>query len=158
MEISEVNNNLVILKNGSSYIFNADGSLSATQYINQDILLINKIPVLINNDIESKSIISLYNIGNKESLSELLKRLSMIIATLILGYLAIPISQSGQTDDKYKNIFISTVFYFSYIVFIIFISKALNTTHLILFSFLALHLIYSLITYRFYLKSDMIKQ
>jgi len=158
MEISKVNDNLVILKNGSSYVFDPDGGLSATQYINQDILLLNKIPALKNNDIESKSIITLYNIGNKESLSELLKRLSMIIATLILGYLAIPISQAGQADDKYKNIFISTVLYFSYIVFIIFITKALNAMHLIVFSFLFLHLIYLLITYRFYLKSDVINK
>jgi len=157
MEISDLDSNLVILKNGSSYVFNADGSLSSTNYINQDILLLNKIPELINKDIESKSIIDLYNIGNDESFAEFLKRLSMIIATIILGFLAIPISYVGQVDDKYKNIFISTIFYFSYIVFINFISKVFDTTNYIVISFLALHLIYLLITYMFYLKSDIIR-
>ena len=47
MEISDLDSNLVILKNGSSYVFNADGSLSSTNYVNQDILLLNKIPELI---------------------------------------------------------------------------------------------------------------
>tara|TARA_Y100000768_G_scaffold385192_1_gene370791 strand:- start:7778 stop:8719 length:942 start_codon:yes stop_codon:yes gene_type:complete len=158
MQTSESNDNLVILNNGSSYVFNNDGSLSATQYVNQDILLLNELPLLINNDIESKSIIDLYNNGDELSLREGLKRLSMIIATIILGYLAIPISQVSHGDDKYRNIFLSTVFYFSYILFINFISKAFDTINLLLLSFFILHLIYLLITYRFYLKSENINQ
>ena len=158
LTISESNDNLVILKNGSSYTLNPDGSLSVTEYINQDILLLNKIPLLINNDIESKNIIELYGIGSNQSLSESLKRFSMIIATLILGYLAVPLSQAGQSDDKYKNIFLSITFYFSYIVFINFIFKAFDATYLVLLSFVILHLIYMLITYRFYLKSETISK
>ena len=156
MTMSEMNDNLVILNSGSSYTFNPDESLSVTEYINQEILLFNKIPLLINNDIESKNIIELYSIGNEQSLSESLKRFSMIIATLILGYLAVPLSQTGQVNDKYKNIFLSTGFYFSYIIFINFIFKAFDAIHLILLSFIILHIIYILITYRFYLKSETI--
>ena len=156
MKISDAKDNLVILTDGLSYIFNTDGSISITEYINQDVLLLNKIPLLVNNNIESKSIIDLYYSGDKLSLSESLKRLSMIIATIVLGFLAVPISQVGERYDKYRNIFISTFFYFSYIVLINLISKTFETSDLLVFFFLLLHLVYLFITYRLYLKSDSI--
>ena len=156
MTISESNDNLVILNKGLSYTFNTDGSISSTEYINQDILLLNKIPKLVNNNIESKSIIDLYNSGSMSSLSEFLKRLSMIIATIVLGFLAIPISQVGHTDDKYRNIFVSTIFYFSYIVLINLISKSFETSNLIILFYFLLHLTYLIITYRLYQKSEII--
>ena len=156
MQISDTNNNLVILNNGLSYVFNTDGSFSSTKYINQDILLLNKIPVLVNNNIESKSIINLYILGDMAALSESLKRLSMIIATIVLGYLAIPISQVSQIDDKYRNIFISTILYFSYIVFINLISKVFDSSYLLVLSFITLHVVYLLITYTYYRKSEII--
>ena len=156
MKINESNNNLIELSDGSSYVFNIDGSISVTEYINQEILLQNKIPPLINNDIESKSILDLYSMNNQSSLSESLRRLSMIIATIILGYLAIPISQTKHFDDKYRNIFLSTLLYFSYIVFINFISKAFDTFSIVSLSFFTLHAIYVLIAYRFYSKSETI--
>ncbi len=95
-------------------------------------------------------------LGDMAALSESLKRLSMIIATIVLGYLAVPISQARQIDDKYRNIFISTIFYFSYIVFINLISKAFDDSYLLALSFITLHVVYLLITYIYYRKSEII--
>ena len=153
ISFDEYDDKFVTLIEGISYVFNIDGSFSTTKYINQDILLSNTIPTLINNDIESKNIIELFQADSIASLSEALKRFSFIIATLILGYLAIPLSHVNEREDKYKNIFISTLFYFSYIILINVFAKSLNSESSLLVSFIILHLSYLFVTYSFYQKS-----
>jgi len=146
----ESNEELIKLVEGKSYVFNSDGSFSSTEYINQNFLLSNKVPESINNSLESKSILQLFHIKDSESFSEILKRLSMIIATLILGYLAIPLSHVNAREDKYRNIFISAIFYFSYIVLINILIKLFDTKEYILLSLTTLHFIYLYITYKLF--------
>jgi lipopolysaccharide export LptBFGC system permease protein LptF len=144
------NDDLISLVKGKSYVFNPDGSFSSTKYLNQNILLSNKVPNNINNDLESKSILKLFKYEDVLAFSEIFKRFSMIVATLILGYLAIPLSHMNARQDKYRNIFIATVFYFSYIVLINIFTKSFDAKIHIFISVFALHLFYLFITYKLF--------
>ena len=146
----EYNNDLISLVEGKSYVFNPDGSFSSTKYLNQNILLSNKVPNYINNDLESKSILQLFKYKDVLAFSEIFKRFSMIIATLILGYLAIPLSHVNARQDKYRNIFIAIVFYFSYVVLINIFAKSFDARLYISLSILTLHLFYLFITYKLF--------
>ena len=147
----ESNDDLIRLVEGKSYVFNPDGSFSSTKYLTQNILLSNKIPNNVNNDLESKSILQLFEYEDVLAFSEIFKRFSMIIATLILGYLAIPLSHMNARQDKYRNIFIATVFYFSYIVLINMFTKSFDTKIYISISIFTLHLFYLFITYKLFI-------
>ena len=144
------NDDLIKLVEGKSYIFNSDGSFSSTEYLNQDILLSNKVPQRINNDLESKYMAELFYLNDISSYSEILKRFSMIIATLILGYLAIPLSHANAREDKYRNIFTAAVFYFSYIILINILTNSFVVKLHILVSLIILHSIYLYITYKLF--------
>ena len=146
----ESSDNLIKLVEGKSYIFNPDGSFSSTEYLNQDILLSNEVPKSINNSLESMSILQLFQLNDILSFSEILNRFSMIIATLILGYLAIPLSHINAKEDKYKNIFIAAIFYFSYIVLINIFTKSFDTKEYISLSLITLHIIYLYTTYKLF--------
>jgi len=147
---TESNDDLISLVKGKSYVFNSDGSSSSTEYLNQNILLSNKVPNNINNDLESKSILQLFKHEDDLAFSEILKRFSIIIATLILGYLAIPLSHINARQDKYRNIFIASVFYFSYIILINIFTKSFDTKLSIFVSIIVLHFLYLLITYKLF--------
>ena len=155
---TESNDDLIKLVEGKSYVFNPDGSFSSTEYLNQDILLSNEVPKSINNDLESKSILQLLELDDILSFSEILKRFSMIIATLILGYLAIPLSHINAREDKYRNIFIAAVFYFSYIVLINISVQSFGTKAYISLSLISLHIIYLYITYKLFTYTNYTRQ
>ena len=146
----ESNDDIIKLVEGKSYVFNPDGSFSSTKYLNQDILLSSEVPKSINNDLESKSILQLFQLNDISSFSEILKRFSMIIATLILGFLAIPLSHINAREDKYRNIFIAAFFYFSYIVLINIFAQSFDIKLYILLSLISLHIIYLYITYKLF--------
>ena len=150
----ESNDDLISLVKGKTYVFNPDGSFSSTKYLNQNVLLSNKVPNNINNDLESKSILQLFEYEGVLAFSEIFKRFSMIIATLILGYLAIPLSHMNARQDKYINIFIATVFYFSYIVLINIFTKSFDAKLYISMSLITLHLFYLFVTYKLFVSSN----
>ena len=79
---------------------------------------------------------------NLSSAREIFNRLSMIIAGLILAYLAIPLSNYAKANDKYKNIFIGAIIYFSYIIAINVLSTSVSTKIDLAMCALFLHLIY----------------
>ena len=143
-------NNHLTLIDGMSYVYKPNDGLSYTKYSSQNIQLSNLVPDKINNDIDSKSILDLLKINNIESFQESIKRFSLIIATFILGYMAIPLSHVNAREDKYRNIFTAILFYFSYIILINILSKSFDNKLYVLLSLLNLHLLYTYITYRFY--------
>jgi len=147
---AESNDDLIRLIRGKSYVFNPDESFSSTKYINQNILLSNKVPKNINDDLESKSILQLFQYKDISAFSEIIKRFSMIIATLILGYLAIPLSQINARHDKYRNIFLAIGFYFSYMVLINIFTKSFDTKLYISTGIVTLHSIYLFITFKLF--------
>ena len=155
---TESNDDIIKLVEGKSYVFNPDGSFSSTKYLNQDILLSNEVPKSINNDLESKSILQLFRLNDVLSFSEMLKRFSMIIATLILGFLAIPLSHINAREDKYRNIFIAAFFYFSYVVLINIFVQSFDTKVYILLSLISLHIIYLYITYKLFTYTNYTRQ
>ena len=155
---TESNDDLIKLVEGKSYVFNPDGSFSSTEYLNQDILLSNEVPKSINTDLESKSILQLLQLDDILSFSEILKRFSMIIATLILGFLAIPLSHINAREDKYRNIFIAAFFYFSYVVLINIFAQSFDTKVYILLSLISLHIIYLYITYKLFTYTNYTRQ
>ena len=155
---TESNDDIIKLVEGKSYVFNPDGSFSSTKYLNQDILLSNEVPKSINNDLESKSIFKLFQLNDILSFSEMLKRFSMIIATLILGFLAIPLSHINAREDKYRNIFIAAFFYFSYVVLINIFAQSFDTKVYILLSLISLHIIYLYITYKLFTYTNYTRQ
>ena len=155
---AESNDNIIKLVEGKSYVFNPDGSFSSTEYLNQDILLSNEVPKSINNDLESKSIFKLFQLNDTLSFSEMLKRFSMIIATLILGFLAIPLSHINAREDKYRNIFIAAIFYFSYVVLINIFTQSFDTKTYISLSLITLHVIYLYITYKLFTYTNYTRQ
>ena len=155
---TETNEDIIKLVEGKSYVFNPDGSFSSTKYLNQDILLSNEVPKSINNDLESKSIFQLFQLNDTLSFSEMLKRFSMITATLILGFLAIPLSHINAREDKYRNIFIAAFFYFSYVVLINIFAQSFDTKVYILLSLISLHIIYLYITYKLFTYTNYTRQ
>jgi lipopolysaccharide export system permease protein len=138
------------LIDGMSYVYKPNDGLSSTKYSNQKIQISNKVPDKINNDIDSKSILDLLKINSIGSFQESIKRFSLIIATFILGYMAIPLSHVNEREDKYRNIFIAVLFYFSYIILINIFSKSFDNELYIFLCLSNLHLLYAYITYKFY--------
>jgi lipopolysaccharide export system permease protein len=143
-------NNHLTLIDGISYLYKHNDGLSYTKYSSQNIQLSNQVPDKINNDIASKSILDLLKINSIGSFQESIKRFSLIIATFILGYMAIPLSHVNAKEDKYRNIFTAVLFYFSYIILINILSKSFDNKSYVFLSLLNLHLIYLYITYMFY--------
>jgi lipopolysaccharide export system permease protein len=143
-------NNYLSLIDGMSYVYKPNDGISYTKYTSQNIQLSNQVPDKINHDIDSKSISELLKINNIESFQESIKRFSLIIATFILGYMAIPLSHVNAREDKYRNIFTAILFYFTYIILINILSKAFDNKLYVVLSLLNLHLLYLYITYRFY--------
>ena len=143
-------NNYLTLIDGMSYVYKPNDGISYTKYTSQNIQLSNQVPDKINHDIDSKSISDLLKINNIESFQESIKRFSLIIATFILGYMAIPLSHVNAREDKYRNIFTAILFYFTYIILINILSKTFDNKLYVVLSLLNLHLLYLYITYRFY--------
>ncbi len=141
---------VVHLKDGINYLFNSENGLSSTSYNEQKFLLSNTIPNKINNNIEAKSIIELFASDNASALIEALQRISTIIATLVLGYLAIPLSHTNEREDKYKNIFIGILFYFSYIILINILSNYFSNISYAIVGLVNLHLLFAYITYQLF--------
>ncbi len=143
-------NNYLTLIDGMSYVYKPNDGISYTKYTSQNIQLSNQVPNKKNHDIDSKSIFDLLKINNIESFQELIKRFSLIVATFILGYMAIPLSHINAREDKYRNIFTAILFYFTYIILINILSKSFDNKLYVVLSLLNLHLLYLYITYKFY--------
>ena len=147
---NDVDSNLISLNNGISYVFNPDGSFSSTQYSTQDMILANEIPEFSSMDVESKSFFELVNMTDLLSAKEIFSRVSIIIAGLILAYLAIPLSNYAKKNDKYRNIFIGALIYFSYILIIQLASSSVSSKIDLAMIAFFLHTSYIYITFALY--------
>ena len=144
------NSDLISLSEGISYVFNPDGSFSSTEYSTQDMILSNRIPTFVSKDIESKSVIELISMNDLSSAREIFNRISTIIAGLVLAYLAIPLSNYSKRNDKYKNIFIGALIYFSYVVIINVLSTSVSTKIDLIMCAFFIHFIYLYLTFVLY--------
>ena len=140
----------IILEDGKAYSFDSDGSFSSTDYESQKMLITNMMPKLNNNNLQSKSIFELFRSVNLSELAEILNRFSVIISGIILAYIAIPLSSLFRRNEKYKNVFIGAILYFSYIVLINIMSQSFNTEISLLMSTFVTHIFFIFITYYLY--------
>ena len=147
---NNIDSNLISLDNGISYVFNPDGSFSSTEYSTQDMILANDIPEFTSVDVESKSFIELVNMTDLLSAKEIFNRVSIIIAGLILAYLAIPLSNYAKKNDKYRNIFIGALIYFSYIIIIQLASSSVSSKFDLAMIAFFLHTSYIYFTFALY--------
>lgn len=147
---NDIDSNLISLNNGISYVFNPDGSFSSTEYSTQDMILANEIPEFSSIDVESKSFFELVNMTDLLSAKEIFNRVSIIIAGLILAYLAIPLSNYAKKNDKYRNIFIGALIYFSYIIIIQLASSSVSSKFDLAMIAFFLHTSYIYFTFALY--------
>ncbi len=139
----------IILEDGKAYSFDSDGSFSSTDYESQNMLITNTMPKLNNNNLQSKSIFELFRSINLSELAEILNRFSVIISGIILAYIAIPLSSFFRRNEKYKNVFIGAILYFSYIVLMNIMSQSFNTEISLLISTFITHAFFIFIAYYF---------
>ena len=147
---NNIDSDLISLDNGISYVFNPDGSFSSTEYSTQDMILANDIPEFSSVDVESKSFFELANMTDLLSAKEIFNRVSIIIAGLILAYLAIPLSNYAKKNDKYRNIFIGALIYFSYIIIIQLASSSVSSKFDLAMIAFFLHASYIYFTFALY--------
>ena len=140
----------IILEDGKAYSFDSDGSFSSTDYESQNMLITNTMPKLNNNNLQSKSIFELFRSINLSELAEILNRFSVIISGIILAYIAIPLSSFFRRNEKYKNVFIGAILYFSYIVLMNIMSQSFNTEMSLLISTFITHTFFIFIAYYLY--------
>ncbi|MEL0280615.1 MAG: LptF/LptG family permease [Gammaproteobacteria bacterium] len=140
----------IILEDGKAYSFDSDGSFSSTDYESQNMLITNTMPKLNNNNLQSKSIFELFRSINLSELAEILNRFSVIISGIILAYIAIPLSSFFRKNEKYKNVFIGAILYFSYIVLINIMTQSFNTEISLLISAFVTHTFFIFIAYYMY--------
>ena len=140
----------IILEDGKAYSFDSDGSFSSTDYESQNMLITNTMPKLNNNNLQSKSIFELFRSINLSELAEILNRFSVIISGIILAYIAIPLSSFFRRNEKYKNVFIGAILYFSYIVLMNIMSQSFNTEISLLISTFITHTFFIFIAYYLY--------
>ncbi len=157
-KIASSDNDIITLEDGTSYSLSPVDGISSTKYVKQSILLSNNIPKINNENLEAKSIIQLLKINNPLSDLEIFRRISMIIATIILGYLAIPLSHINEREDKYRNIFIGVFLYFTYIVLINILSRNFSDNIFSFIYLLSLHLFFALVTYGYFNNSNFLKR
>ena len=150
VESNDITSNFISLNNGISYIFNTDGSFSSTEYATQDMILANEIPEFSSVDIESRSFFELMYMTDLSSDREIFSRVSSIIACLVLAYLAIPLSNYAKKNDKYRNIFIGVLIYFSYIIIIKLAASSISTKFDLTMIAFFLHSSYLYLTFALY--------
>ena len=140
----------IILEDGKAYSFDSDGGFTSTDYESQNMLITNTMPKLNNNNLQSKSIFELFRSINLSELAEILNRFSVIISGIILAYIAIPLSSFFRRNEKYKNVFIGAILYFSYIVLVNIMSQSFNTETSLLISTFITHTFFIFIAYYLY--------
>ena len=113
-------------------------------------ILANEIPEFSSIDVESKSFFELVNMTDLLSAKEIFNRVSIIIAGLILAYLAIPLSNYAKKNDKYRNIFIGALIYFSYIIIIQLASSSVSSEFDLAMIAFFLHTSYIYFTFALY--------
>ena len=89
-----------------------------TVYKEHGIQLGQEIPELLNFKFDARSTLSLFGDKDIESRAELQSRLLLPMATILLGFLALPLSYSSPRKGRYTKIFLSSVIYFMYLILI----------------------------------------
>ena len=121
-------------KDNRRYILLRDGVISEiippdytttrkTSYREHGVQLGQAIPEFINTKYDAISTLTLLSIGNRESNAELQSRLLLPIATVLLGFIAFPVSYSSPRKGRYAKVFLGSLIYFSYLIMMSIVEK-----------------------------------
>ena len=90
--------------------------------------------IYTNTKYDAISTLSLLSISGREPRAELQSRLLLPVATILLGFIAFPVSYSSPRKGKYAKVFLGSLIYFSYLIMMSVIEKLylLETTPSIL--------------------------
>jgi lipopolysaccharide export system permease protein len=118
--IDESDRKFLLMKEGiiNEVISSIDSITRKTKYEEHGIQLGQDIPKFYNKKFDSMSTIELFNNEEIESSAELQYRLLLPIATLLLGFIAIPLSYSSPRKGRYNKIFSGAMIYFTYFILI----------------------------------------
>ena len=108
----------IVLKNGriTEVLSSVNASTRTTEYDEHGIMLGQELSVFINSKYEAKSTYELFSIDSLESKAELQSRLMLPIATIILGFIALPLSYSAPRKGRYDKVFLGALIYFTYFI------------------------------------------
>ncbi len=99
------------------------GNTRTTRYIEHGVQLGQDLPIFINNKYEALTTYELFFLDDIEAKAELQSRFILPLATLILGFIAIPLSHSSPRKGRYNKIFLAALVYFSYFITMSFVKK-----------------------------------
>ena len=108
----------ILLKDGTitELLAPYKSNVRITKYSEHGVQLGQDLPIYINEKYDAKSTIELLSINNIIASAELQSRLMLPIATLVLGFAAIPLSYSSPRKGRYNKIFFGAIVYFSYFI------------------------------------------
>ena len=112
----------ILLKDGiiteilAPYNNDSKSTTRSTKYEEHGVQLGQDLPVFTNNKYEARSTLSLFTSNEIDALAELQSRLLLPVATLVLGFAAIPLSYSSPRKGRYNKIFFGAFIYFSYFI------------------------------------------
>ncbi|MDG2106441.1 MAG: LPS export ABC transporter permease LptF [Gammaproteobacteria bacterium] len=108
----------ILLKDGiiTETSSSIDADTKITEYEEHGLMLGKELVGFENNKLEAKSTYELFMSNSIAARAELQARLMLPIATLILGFLAIPISYSAPRKGRYDKIFLGALVYFLYFI------------------------------------------
>jgi lipopolysaccharide export system permease protein len=115
---NEKNHRFIVLKDGViiETLSSADANTKITEYKEHGLMLGKVLAGFENNSLEAKSTYDLFMSNSLASRAELQARLMLPLATIILGFLAIPISYSSPRKGRYDKIFLGALVYFVYFI------------------------------------------
>ena len=93
-----------------------DTNTTTTKYEEHGIMLGKELISFENNSLEAKSTYDLFISNSLASRAEFQSRFMLPLATLVLGFLAIPLSYSSPRKGRYNKIFLGALVYFLYFI------------------------------------------
>ena len=108
----------IILKEGviAELLAPYKSNIRITKYSEHGVQLGQDLPIYNNVKYEAKSTIELFYLKDIGASAELQSRLLLPLATLVLGFAAIPLSYSSPRKGRYNKIFFGALIYFSYFI------------------------------------------
>jgi lipopolysaccharide export system permease protein len=94
-----------------------------TRYSEHGVQLGQDLPIYTNTKYDAMSTIQLLSVDEIEASAELQSRFILPIATLVLGFMAIPLSYSSPRKGRYNKIFFGALVYFSYFIIMSIVEK-----------------------------------
>jgi lipopolysaccharide export system permease protein len=114
----EKNRRFILLKDGViiETLSSVDSNTKITEYEEHGLMLGKELISFENSSLEAKSTYDLFMLNSLASRAELQARFMLPLATLILGFLAIPLSYSSPRKGRYDKIFLGALVYFVYFI------------------------------------------